>query len=321
MRKIAVVDDFLTPAHCDTIRAAAAELGFAVDFYPDRLLPAGHEGDYEILFGRCSHETLKSAKNLKWYCCSFAGVDDLLRDELYPNPNVVLTNSSGAYGITISEHVIMVLLMMMRRMPEFEELVRQQQWQREMPMRSIRGCSVTMLGTGDIGTNIARRVKGMGAKTVRGVRRTQKPADPAFDEIYTFEHLDELLPSAEVLIMAMPSTPDTIGILSRERIALLPKDALVINVGRGTAVDQDALIEALEEERIAGAALDVMVPEPPEKDHPLWHTKNLLLTPHTSGNMSLGLTCDLIVEEFCADLRSYAAGLPLKHLVDRSRGY
>lgn len=100
------------------------------------------------------------------------------------------------------------------------------------------------------------------------------------------------------------------GILSRERIALLPPDAIVVNVGRGTAVDQDALMEALNAGRIAGAALDVMVPEPLPADHPLWEMKNLLLTTHISGNMSLGLTCDLDVELFCEDLENYAAGRP-----------
>lgn len=320
MRKIAILDDFLTDAHCDTIRATAQELGFSVDFYPARKAP-GREAAYEVFYGRCDHATLKAAKNLKWYCCSFAGVDDLLCDDIYPHPDVMLSNSSGAYGLTIAEHVIMVLLMMMRRMPEFEEFVRQKHWQRELPMRSIYGSTITMLGTGDIGTNIARRAKGMGAAKVRGIRRTQQPADPAFDEIYTYDHLDELLPHTEVLIMALPGTPETLGILSRERIALLPKNALVINVGRGTSLDQEALIEALEAGRIAGAALDVMVPEPPPADHPLWHTRNLLLTPHTSGNMSLELTCTKNVEQFCADLRRYAAGLPLQHLVDRKKGY
>ena len=121
--------------------------------------------------------------------------------------------------------------------------------------------------------------------------------------------------------MALPSTPETAGILSRERIALLPPDAIVVNVGRGTAVDQDALMEALNAGRIAGAALDVMVPEPLPADHPLWGTKNLLLTTHISGNMSLGLTCDLDVELFCEDLENYAAGRPLERLVDRKRGY
>ena len=161
----------------------------------------------------------------------------------------------------------------------------------------------------------------MGAKRIVGVRRSDKPGDLCYDEMYTFSQLDRVLPQTEILVMALPSTPETAGILSRERIALLPPDAIVVNVGRGTAVDQDALMEALNAGRIAGAALDVMVPEPLPADHPLWETKNLLLTTHISGNMSLGLTCDLDVELFCEDLENYAAGRPLERLVDRKRGY
>ena len=133
--------------------------------------------------------------------------------------------------------------------------------------------------------------------------------------------VDSILPRTKVLVMSLPSTPETIRILSRERIALLPSDAYVINVGRGTAVDQPALMEALNAGKLAGAALAVMVPEPLPKDDPRWETKNLILTPHISGNMTLGYTCDANVALFCANLRSYAAGRPMTGLVDRSRGY
>ena len=135
------------------------------------------------------------------------------------------------------------------------------------------------------------------------------------------EQLDLVLPETEILVMALPSVADTVGILSRERIALLPRDAIVVNVGRGTAIDQEALMEALNAGRIAGAALDVVVPEPLPREHPLWSTRNLLLTPHISGNMSLGYTCDINVDMFCRDLENYAAGRPLEHRVDRKRGY
>ena len=128
-------------------------------------------------------------------------------------------------------------------------------------------------------------------------------------------------PETEILVMALPAVADTAGILSRERIALLPREAIVVNVGRGSAIDQDALMEALNAGRIAGAALDVVVPEPLPKDHPLWSTRNLLLTPHISGNMSLGYTCDRNLDMFCRDLENYAAGRPLEHRVDRKRGY
>ena len=133
--------------------------------------------------------------------------------------------------------------------------------------------------------------------------------------------LDAVLPQADVLIMALPATRETVGILSRKRIALLPSAAFVINVGRGTAIDQDALVEALQSRRLAGAALDVMTPEPLPADHPLWTCPNTILTPHVSGNMSLGLTCDLDVDMFLKDLARYAAGELPENLVDRTRGY
>ena len=121
--------------------------------------------------------------------------------------------------------------------------------------------------------------------------------------------------------MALPATAETMGILSRERIALLPERAFVINVGRGSAIDQEALVEALNQRKLAGAALDVMTPEPLPADNPLWDCPNTIITPHISGNMSLGRTCDIDVDMFCADLARYAAGEPLRNLVDRTRGY
>ena len=160
----------------------------------------------------------------------------------------------------------------------------------------------------------------MGAAKIVGLSRSGRP-HPAFDEVYPISALDEVLPRTKILVMALPGTPETIRILDRARIALLPADACVINVGRGTAVDQAALADALNSGKLAGAALDVMDPEPLPKDDPLWDAKNLILTPHVSGNMTLGYTCDENVARFCADLRNYAAGRPLAGLVDRKRGY
>ena len=130
-----------------------------------------------------------------------------------------------------------------------------------------------------------------------------------------------VLPETDILVMALPSTAETVGILSRERIALLPDSAFVVNVGRGTAIDQEALCDALNAGQLAGAALDVVVPEPLPADHPLRRARNLLLTPHVAGNMTLGYTCDKSVQMFCDDLENYAAGRPLAHLVDRKRCY
>ena len=321
-RNICIYQEFLTDAHKSQIQKTAEELGFTPHFFTlDQFEEAkACVQDCEILYAH-SPELLRAAPAaLKWYCCSFAGVDPYCKDpSIFANPDCVLTNSN-VYGVTIAEHVVMVTLMLLRRMPEYEEVVRNRSWSNQLPIRSIRDNEFTILGTGNIGVNVAERVRGMGAAKVIGLSRSGKP-HPAFDEVHPIADLDKVLPDTKILVMALPGTAETIHILDRVRIALLPKDAYVINVGRGTAVEQEPLIEALNSGRIAGAALDVMDPEPLPQDHPLWSAKNLILTPHVSGNMTLGYTCDTNVAMFCEDLKNYAAGKPLNGFVDRAKGY
>ena len=323
MRKIGVYTNFVDAHYQETINAVAAQAGFSAAYYDsgkDQDRFAAEIGEYEVLFGYVPTSLLPKAKSLRWLCAASAGVDHLLDGALWPRPDCLLSNSSGAYGPTISEHILMVLLMLLRRMPEYETDLRDRRWTFYTPIRSITGSHIVMLGTGDIGSHTARRLKALGA-SVTGVCRSGKSAEPAFDAVLPIGELDSVLPRADALIMALPATRETAGILSRERIALLPPTAYVVNVGRGSAVDQDALAGALQSRRLAGASLDVTVPEPLPAGHPLWTCPNTIITPHISGNMSLGLTCDLDVDMFCRDLERYAAGEPLLHLVDRSLGY
>ena len=321
-RNICIYQEFLTDAHKAQIQKTAEELGFAPHFFTlDQFEEAkACVQDCEILYAH-SPDLLRAAPaTLKWYCCSFAGVDPYCKDPaIFANPDCILTNSN-VYGVTIAEHVVMVTLMLLRRMPEYEEVVRNRSWSNQLPIRSIRDNEFTILGTGNIGVNVADRMRGMGAAKIIGLSRSGRP-HPAFDEVHPIADLDKVLPDTKILVMALPGTAETIHILNRERIALLPKDAYIINVGRGTAIEQEPLIEALNEGRIAGAALDVMDPEPLPHDHPLWSAKNLILTPHVSGNMTLGYTCDTNVAMFCEDLKNYAAGKPLNGFVDRAKGY
>lgn len=321
MKKLAVLGDFLEPHHHAQIDSTAARCGFAADYYPDGHVPAELARQYEVLYGMPDRAALRTFTSLKWFCGSFAGVDAYLDDALYPSPDVILTNSSGAYGVTIAEHLIMVTLMLLRHASAYVLEAAAHRWGPVLPMRSIMGSTITVVGTGDIGTEFARRAKAMGAKSIRGVRRTMKPADPAFDSVHTHDQLESLLPDTDLLVLALPSTPDTIGFLSRRRIALLPKTAFVINVGRGSAIDQPALVDALNAGQLAGAALDVFVQEPIPDGDPIWDAKNLLLTPHVSGQLSLGYTRDKNVALFCEDLENYAAGRPLARYVDRKIGY
>lgn len=322
MRKIAVYDNFTEPKHRQQINDTAAKYGFTVDYYAaPQTVPPEKRGEYEVIYGMPNPSELKSFTNLKWFCGSFAGVDAYLDDSLYPSPEVMLSNSSGAYGVTIAEHLIMVTLMLLRHEMTYCADAAAHRWGAVQPMRSIIGSTITVLGTGDIGTEFARRAKAMGAASIRGVRRTRKAADPAFDAIYTHDELDTLLPDTDILVMALPSTGETKNILSAERIALLPPTAYVVNVGRGSAIDQNALVAALNGGRIAGAALDVFAEEPVPAGDPVWTAQNLLLTPHISGQMSLGYTRDRNVALFCEDLERYGRGEKPTRLVDRRIGY
>ena len=320
-RDICVYLNFLTDAHREQIARTAAAGGMTARFFTDgqfdEALACGRTA--EVLYSN-SPKLLKQCARLKWYCCSNAGVDVYCKDpSLFPNKDCLLTNSN-VYGLTIAEHTVMVALMLLRRMPEYGQRVRDRVWKGGLPIRSIHGLHILLLGTGQIGRCIAMRMRALGAARLTGVSRSGRPL-PEFDETAPVSQLDRLLPQAEMLVMAVPDTAETGHILSRDRIALLRPDALVINVGRGSAVDQPALTDALNAGRIAGAALDVASPEPLPPEHPLWETKNLILTPHISGNTTLPYTCDRNVDSFCRDLENYMAGRPLAHLVDRARGY
>ena len=243
-RNICIYQEFLTEAHKDQIRETARRTGFTPHFFNlDQFEEAKDCLQHcEVLYAHSADLLRAAPATLKWYCCSFAGVDLYCKDPgLFANPDCLLTNSN-VYGVTIAEHVVMVTLMLLRRMPEYIEIVRGHGWSNQLPVRSIRDNEFTILGTGDIGRHVADRLRGMGAAKIVGLSRSGKP-HPAFDEVYPISALDDVLPRTKILVMALPSTPETVHILNRERIALLPADACVINVGRGTALDQKALAD------------------------------------------------------------------------------
>ena len=321
-KHLCVLQDFLTEDHQAQINTAAQQYGFTAHFFTsDRKADAiACVQNCEILYAQAPDVLRAAPASLKWYAASSAGADAYCKDpSVFANPDCLFT-VANVYGVTIAEHVIMTTLMLLRRMPAYSVDIQNHIWSRPLPVRSIRDAAFTILGTGNIGQNIADRLHGMNAAFVTGLSRFGRP-HPAFDAVLSIDKLDDILPDTQFLIMALPATPDTIHILNRARLALLPKTAYVINIGRGSAVEQDALIDALNHEEIAGAALDVTDPEPLPADHPLWNAKNLVLTPHVSGNMTLGYTADANVTLFCENLARYANGEPLQGLVDRSRGY
>ena len=325
MRKCYAICDFLSEANKQQMCSVAEECGFEMGFFESSEEAAGKIGDAEVVY--CDDgDLLKETPRLRWCNSVSAGVGHFLRSGVFDRGDVLLTNSSGAYGLAISEHIIMVTLMLMRRMPEYSGIVAERGWTRDLKIRSIKGSVIAIAGTGNLGQNAAKRYKALGAKKVIGFSRSGRERD-FFDEVFRIDDFESVLgghdgeDQIDVLVLCVPGTPDSEGLLSAERISILPEKTYVINVGRGTLIDQEALIKALNEGRIAGAALDVMYPEPLPPEHPLWTAKNCIITPHISGDMGLPETVDITVDIFCDNLSRYARGSELTHLIDINAGY
>ena len=310
----------LNAAQKALIEATARDRGWNVTFAADDATAFEAAKDAEIIFGN-NAKLLKDAPKLKWLCLSSAGADAYLKPVLEERQGVLLSNSSGAYGVTIAEHIVMVTLMLMRRQMEYTEVTRLRGWRRDLPIRSIRDSRVTLLGTGDIGREAAIRLRAFGPKKITGVNRSGRNPGDMFDAVVPVSALDDLLPRVDLLIMALPGTPETRHILDARRLTLLPEDAFIVNVGRGSAIDEAALVSQLRAGRFAGVALDVFAREPLPADDPLRTCPRLLITPHVAGNMTLDYTVARIVELFLEDFANYCDGRPLARRVEPGKGY
>ena len=310
----------LRDGHRAAIAAAASAHGYQAVFCdtPEAALAAA--GEAEIIFG-ANAPLLKAAPKLRWLCVPSAGAEQYLSTALYASPDALLSNSSGAYGVTIAEHVIMSALMLMRRQLDYADVVGRRGWLRTLPVRSIRDSRVTLLGTGDIGQEVALRVRAFGPRSVVGVNRSGRNPGDMFDRVVSLDGLDAVLPETDLLVMSLPGTPETRGIMDEGRLRRLPDDAFLVNVGRGSAIDQAALEALLRAGHLSGAALDVFETEPLPPESTLWDCPRLLITPHVAGNMTLGYTVDAIVRLFLEDFENYCAGRPLKRFVARAKGY
>jgi phosphoglycerate dehydrogenase-like enzyme len=272
-----------------------------------------------VIIGNPEPSLLSAAKNLEWLQLSSAGANLYVGDGILPE-HVLLTNATGCYGMVISEYMIATLLSQFLHLQQYEKNQCEHRWHGEGKIKSIYGSTALIVGLGDIGGEFAQRFKAMGGYTI-GVRRSNRKKPDFVDELYLIDQLDELLPRADVVALSLPETPQTHKLFDRERLARMKSDAILINVGRGMAIDTDALCEALNSGRLGGAVLDVTDPEPLPPEHPLWDAKNVLITPHIAGNFYLQETYERVAA-LCADnLKRYMEGLALNNLVDLSTGY
>lgn len=282
----------------------------------DNMLNAGEPlpGDLEkatIVLGNMSPADVAAVPGLKWLQTWSAGVDPYLAPGVLSG-GTVLTSAVGAYGQGVSEHMFAVLLSLCKRLPQYRDLQNQNRWEPLGRILTLVDSTVLVVGTGDLGSSFAKLVKAMGAHTVGLRRDPSKPAE-GIDEIYAFDRLEEWLPRADVVALMVPHSPETDNLMDGRRIALMKPEAILLNGGRGSAVDCDALAAALASGHLWGAGLDVTRPEPLPEDHPLWQLPNCVITPHVAGGEYLSVTRSRVVDIVLENLRRYTAGEPLRN--------
>ena len=251
------------------------------------------------------------APNLEWIHVFSAGVDHPVFG-MFLDKGARLTTSSGASGIPIAHHVVMLLLALARDLPGFLTDQAAHQW-RPRALGDLEGRSVGVIGMGPIGAESARLAGELGMKAI-GMRRAVAGDEPC--ETWTLERLPELLCIVDDLVLAVPLTDDTRGMIGADQIALLRPGARMINVGRGELIDEPAMIDALRSGHLGGAGLDVFATEPLPADSPLWDLPNVIVTPHTSG--ATESSAQRAGELFVSNLGSYLRDEPLRNEV-RSR--
>ncbi len=324
-----------------------AEVRFEPELLPPARYPADHRGDpafkrdphgearwralldrAEVLFGVPGDSADDLARvvtdlpKLRWFHATSAGAGEQVRKaELSPEAleRVTITTSSGVHAVPLAEFAVLGLLAVAKELPRLIVDQRARAWPEvRRPLRELSGQTLFLVGLGEIGREVARLGKALGMRTV-GFRRTEGPPPEWVDEVHGPQRLTELAGQADAMVVSLPMTEQTAGLVDRATIERLPASCIFVNVGRGGVVDEPALIEALRDRRIAGAVLDVFATEPLPADSPLWALPNVLVTPHAAALSAR--ENERIVELFCDNLRRYLDGRPLRKVVEPGAYY
>ncbi|HLH08411.1 MAG TPA: D-2-hydroxyacid dehydrogenase [Terriglobales bacterium] len=289
--------------------------------------------DADVLAGASFRpEQIRAAKKLKWIYSTAAAVHQLLFPELI-NSDIVVTSASEVHGHCVAQHVLALIFAAARRL---DVDVRYQQrrfwgqeelWAERPRPREVDGATLGLIGVGAIGRDVARMSSAIGMRVIAVREHPERgvdwllPGSPeiSHNQVYGTSQLPQMLNEADFVVLAAPTTPRTQKLINAERLAQMKPDAWLINVGRGALVDELALINALRNRAIGGAALDVFDTEPLPPDSPLWGLDNVIITPHVAGMTDK--IWDRQFEFFSENLRRFMVGKPLLGVVDKRKGY
>ena len=279
-------------------------------FNPMAITAAIGEADVAFLHGDLDDRILAGPK-LRWIHCGHAGIERSARPEVFAR-GLLLTSATGRSAPALAEHVMFFMLALSFDYPRIYEAQRARRWgvrgQREL--HALRGSTVGLIGLGHIGVEVTRRARAFDMRVIAYRRRAQ--TCPDVDRLFCIDHgdgLDTLLRESDFVVLTVPLTDRTRRLIGAEQLSLMKSSAYLINIARGGLVDEAALIQALEEGRIAGAAIDVAETEPLPAGSPLWRAPNLLITPHVTPRSSDSE--DRGLDILCENIRRYRAGEPL----------
>ena len=287
-----------------------------IDWDEDNFIKSMSSSDILLTWNLPTSNISQIAPNLRWIHCIGAGVEHLSPFDWLPD-NVALTNNKGIHAKKAGEYGLMTILMMHNHFPEIITNQKNKIY-KSIYGTPISGQTIVILGTGSLGSSVAQLLEPLAANVI-GVNR-QGNSVQGCSKIVTTDNLDEVLPFADILYIALPETPETINIIDRRRLGLLKKSCGLINVGRQSAIDYVALSEMLETKKIAGAILDVFSPEPIPISSNLWQIPNLVITPHVSADDGSTYVLQTL-EFFFRNFEFFISEKPLLNIVNKKLGY
>lgn len=317
MKKLVLVTMPVQDPHKQLLESMAPDWEFIYKRVGHYDLDLVHKAN--IIIGNVPVGMIAGSKNLEWLQLNSSGANQYTTKGVL-GENVILTCATGAYGLAISEHMLALTLTLQKNIHLYRDNQHNHLWREEGGVTSIFGSTVLIIGVGDIGSEYGRRMKALGSYVI-GVKRTMSSKPDYLDELYTVDSLDEVLPKADIVALCLPETKDTNSLMNRDRLQQMKKCSILINVGRGSAMDTEALCDVLESGHILGAGLDVFDQEPLGTDHRLWDIPNVVITPHISGGYTLPETFERIISIGAKNLKHFYANEELEHLVDFNTGY
>jgi len=292
------------------------KIDFFIDWDEENFISSMAKADILLTYDFQTLNIKKIAPKLKWIHCTAAGVEHLLPLN-WMSEELTLTNSSGVHAKKAGEYGLMSVLMLQNHIPK---IIKNQKNKEFISLFSnpIVGKNIVLVGTGSLGSSMAKLVSSLGANVI-GVNKRGKAVEGC-SEIVTIEKLDTVLPKADILYLALPETPETKNLIDQRRLNLLRSSCGIVNIGRQSALDYDILCDKLIKEELAGAILDVFSPEPIPKNSKLWHTPNLIITPHVSSDDN-GNYVKMTLELFIKNLKLFVENKKLLNQIDKKLGY